>query len=116
MAQAGTTGTILVLTTLPDAGRARRLVRILVDRRLVACGTVVDRVTSVYRWEGRIEEAEESQVILKTRRGCWEALQTALAELHPYEVPEILALPVENGLPAYLAWVGAETDSEGCGG
>lgn len=116
MAQGGTGETILVLTTLPDAGLARDLVRTLVTLRLVACGTVVSRVTSVYRWEGRIEEAEEAQVILKTRRGCWEALQSRLAELHPYEVPEILALPVENGLPAYLAWVGAETEAEGCGG
>jgi periplasmic divalent cation tolerance protein len=111
-----TTGAILVLTTLPDAGLARDLVRTLVDRRLVACGTVIDRVTSVYRWEGTIEEAEEAQVILKARRGCWEALQAALTELHPYEVPEILALPVENGLPAYLAWVGTETDGKGCRG
>ena len=110
------TGVILVLTTLPDAGRAREVVRALVDRRLVACGTVIDRVTSVYRWEGKVEEAEEAQVILKTGRGCWGALQAALAELHPYEVPEILALPVENGLPPYLAWVGAETEAEGCGG
>lgn len=116
MPQDGTTGAILVLTTLPDAGRARDVVRTLVDRRLVACGTVIDHVTSVYRWEGKVEEAEEAQVILKTRRGCWEALLAALTELHPYAVPEILALPVENGLPPYLAWVGAETHGEGCGG
>ena len=116
MAQDGTASVILVLTTLPDGEQARRAVRALVDRRLVACGTVIDPVVSVYRWEGQVEEAAEAQVILKTRRECWEALRNALAELHPYDVPEMLLLPVETGLPAYLAWVGAETVSEGGGG
>lgn len=116
MAQEGTPSVILVLTTLPDGDRARRLVQALVDRRLVACGTVIEPVVSVYRWEGKVEETTEAQVLLKTRRECWEALRVALAELHPYDVPEFLALPVENGSPAYLAWVRAETVSQGGGG
>jgi periplasmic divalent cation tolerance protein len=63
----------------------------------------------VYRWEGRIEAADEAQVILKTRRDRWEALVEAIRQHHPYEVPELLAVPVERGIPSYIAWVGEET-------
>lgn len=101
--------TVLVLTTLPSPDEARALVRELVDQRLAACGTILERVTSVYRWEGKVEVAAESQVMLKTRRGCWEGLQSAVQQLHPYDVPELLAVPIETGLPAYLEWVRSET-------
>jgi periplasmic divalent cation tolerance protein len=116
VAQGDGPSTILVLTTLPDAERARALVHELVERRLVACGTVIDGVTSIYRWEGETEEARESQVILKTRKECWTALARAVTELHPYDVPELVALPIEHGLPAYLEWVGAETTENGVAG
>lgn len=107
-------GTILVLTTLPSSEEAQRFVRRLVDDRLVACGTVVDKVTSVYRWEGKVGSATEAQVILKTRRSRWEDLQRAVEQFHPYDVPELLALPIESGLLAYLDWVGSEiTDQQG---
>ena len=107
---------MLVLTTLPTASAARALVRALVDRGLVACGTIVDGVTSIYRWEGKVEEAAEVQVVLKTLRGRWDALQQAMIELHPYEVPEVLGLTIASGLQAYLEWVGSETtESEGGG-
>jgi periplasmic divalent cation tolerance protein len=107
---------ILVLTTLPTASAARALVRTLVDRRLVACGTVVGGVTSIYRWEGKVEESAEVQVLLKTRRGRWDDLQQAMTELHPYDVPEVLGLTIASGLQAYLDWVGSETtESEGGG-
>lgn len=108
--------TLLVLTTLPDREVARATVRSLVERRLVACGTLLDGATSVYRWEGTVEEAREVQVLLKTRTGRWDALRNAVRELHPYDVPELLALPVTAGLPAYLAWVGRETMPEGASG
>jgi periplasmic divalent cation tolerance protein len=104
------------LTTLPDREAAAAMVRALVERRLVACGTLLDGVTSVYRWEGVTEEAREVQVFLKTSTGRWNALQDAVDELHPYDVPELLALPVTAGLPAYLAWVGRETMPEGASG
>ena len=103
------TGTILVLTTLPDVEEAQRFVQRLVEERLVACGTVVDSVTSVYRWEGRVERATEVQVILKTQRARWRDLEIAVEQLHPYDVPELLAVPIETGLPAYLDWVVSET-------
>jgi periplasmic divalent cation tolerance protein len=104
---------IVVLTTLPNPGEAKAFVRRLVEERVVACGSVLGEVTSIYRWQGAIEEAGETQVILKTRRDRWEALQTAVRASHPYEVPELLALPVESGLGAYLEWVAAETTAHG---
>ncbi len=100
---------ILVLTTLPSPSAARAFVRDLVDRRLIACGTVVDGVTSIYRWEGKIEETAEVQVLLKTSRSRWDRLRAAIVELHPYEVPEVLGLTIASGLEAYLEWVGSET-------
>lgn len=100
---------ILVLTTLPTPAAARAFVRDLVDRRLVACGTVVDGVTSIYRWEGQVEETAEVQVLLKTSRSQWEPLREAMTELHPYDVPEVLGLTIASGLEAYLDWVGSET-------
>ena len=106
------TGTILVLTTLPSSEEARSFVQRLVDERLVACGTVLDNVASVYRWEGKVESATEAQVILKTRRSRWEDLRAAVERFHPYEVPELLALPIETGLQAYLDWVGSETTDQ----
>jgi periplasmic divalent cation tolerance protein len=106
-----TVTTILVLTTLPDAEQARTLIRDLVEQRLVACGTIVNQVTSVYRWEGKIEEALEAQVILKTRGDRWEELRSVVAAAHPYDVPELLAVPIASGLPAYLDWIGSETGS-----
>jgi periplasmic divalent cation tolerance protein len=105
-------GTILVLTTLPSSEEARRLVQRLVADRLVACGTVVEGVMSVYRWEGKVESATEAQVILKTQRSRWEDLKSAIEQLHPYDVPELLALPIESGLQAYLDWVGSETTDQ----
>lgn len=100
---------LLVLTTLASAADAGEFVRHLVERRIVACGTVLEPATSVYRWEGRVTESPEAVVLLKTTRERWDALCTAAAERHPYDVPELLALPVERGLPAYLAWLADET-------
>lgn len=106
---------IVVLTTVSNRDQARALIRQLVDRRMVACGTMVDGVTSIYRWKGAVEEATETQVLLKTRRDRWEDLQAAVRDLHPYDVPELLALPVESGLASYLGWVAEETIVEGGG-
>ena len=99
---------IVVLTTFADGAAARTMVRRLVDERIVACGTVVPG-QSIYRWDGEIAEADEVLVILKTRRERWPELARAVETSHPYEVPELLALPVDAGLPGYLAWLDAET-------
>ena len=106
---------IVVLTTLENTDQARALVRQLVDRRVIACGTVLANVISLYRWKGALEEAVETQVLLKTRRERWGDLQAAVRELHPYDVPELLALPVLEGLSSYLQWVADETIAEGGG-
>ncbi|UCF41365.1 MAG: divalent-cation tolerance protein CutA [Gemmatimonadota bacterium] len=103
---------IVVLTTLPTAAEAKAFVRRLVEQRVVACGTVLGDVTSIYRWQGAIEEAGETQVILKTRQDRWDALQAAVQASHPYDVPELLAVPVASGLGAYLEWVATETTAD----
>ncbi len=104
---------IVVFTTLATAEDARTLVRHLVEERVVACGTLLEAVTSVYRWQGAIEEVTETQVILKTRRARWDDLQDAVRDLHPYDVPELVAMRVETGLPAYLAWITEATAAAG---
>lgn len=100
---------IVVLSTLASADEAVALVRVLLDRRLVACGTVLPGARSLYRWEGKIADEQEAVVFLKTRSARLDALRDAFVELHPYRVPELLALPVSFGLDRYLEWIGGET-------
>lgn len=97
--------TVVLLSTFPDHAAARTAVRALVEERLVACGNIVTGVESIYRWQGAIETAEEVMVIFKTTADSAEAAQARLRELHPYDVPEILRLPVDGGWPPYLDWV-----------
>ena len=99
----------VVLISTPGAEAGRQLARVLVEERLAACGSVVPSVTSVYRWQGAVEEEEEALVVLKTAADRVEALTRRALELHPYDVPEILALPVNGGNPGYLEWVIDET-------
>ena len=101
--------TLLVLTNLPDREGAKQLARELVDRRLAACVNVLNGCTSVYRWKGEIETAEEVPVFIKTRRALYAEVEAAIRSLHPYELPEIIAVSVVRGLPAYFDWVAAET-------
>lgn len=103
------TETRLVLTTCADGEQAGRLAGELVRRHLVACCTVLPGATSVYRWEGKVTKEKEFVCLLKTQADRVEMLKSALDELHPYDVPECLVLPVEAGLDAYLAWVRTET-------
>lgn len=100
---------VLVLTTVPGDYDGEGLARALVDRRLAACVSVLPTMVSTYRWRGLIERADERQLLIKTRRDRVEALRTALADLHPYDVPELLVLPVLGGSTAYLTWMLAET-------
>lgn len=100
---------VVVLCTAPPAGAAD-LARQLVEERLCACVNVLPSVHSSFRWEGRVESAEESLLIAKTTAAAAPQLRDRIVELHPYDVPEVLELPVGGGLPAYLAWL---TDSVG---
>lgn len=99
----------LILSTCPDADTAQRLARTLVEERLAACVSLLPGVVSTYRWQGDVEQATEVQLLAKTSGDRREALMARLAELHPYELPEILAVETAAGLPAYLDWVAAET-------
>ena len=101
--------TLLVITTCPDAAVAEDLARSLVEDRLAACVNILAPCRSIYRWQGQVETAAEVPLLIKTGAECYPALEAALRERHPYEVPEIIALPVAAGLPAYLGWVAAET-------
>jgi periplasmic divalent cation tolerance protein len=101
--------TLLVITNLPNREAALGLARELVERRLAACVNVLAECTSIYRWRGEIETAQEVTVLVKSRSALYEELEAAINELHPYEVPEIIAVPVVRGLAEYLAWVGEGT-------
>jgi periplasmic divalent cation tolerance protein len=96
---------LVVLVTGPDRAMMEELARTLVEERLAACVNVLDRLRSIYRWEGAVEEADEVLAILKTTRGRLGRLERRVSELHPYEVPEVLALPLAGGSEAYLAWI-----------
>ncbi len=107
-------GVDLVLVNAPP-DRAAAMARSLVEQRLVACVNILPAVRSVYRWEGKIEEADESTLLMKTRRSLIPELTAAVKLLHPYEVPEIIALPVagDRGNADYLRWVLSETERSG---
>jgi len=103
------TDAVVVLITIATNEEALTLIRELLDRRLIACGTVLPGGRSIYRWEGKIADEQEAILLLKTRSGCVEGLRRAFAELHPYKVPELLAMPVTGGLERYLGWINSET-------
>ena len=101
--------TLLVFTNLPDRDAAIKLAQGLVAKRLAACVNVLGGCTSVYRWKGEVETADEVPVLVKTRASRYDELEAAIRELHPYELPEIVAVPIVRGLPEYLEWVTEET-------
>ncbi|HSD20037.1 MAG TPA: divalent-cation tolerance protein CutA [Anaeromyxobacter sp.] len=100
---------LVVLVTAPSPDQAAEIARALVEERLAACGNVVPAIRSIYRWEGKVHEDAEALLVLKTTRGRFEALRDRVLALHPYDVPEVIALPVEAGNAAYLAWIAAES-------
>lgn len=95
----------LVLTTAPDREVAERLARTLVEERLAACVNVLPAMQSIYRWKGQIESASEQLLVVKTRTADYAAVEARIRALHPYELPEVIAVPILAGLPAYLAWL-----------
>jgi periplasmic divalent cation tolerance protein len=100
---------LIVLTNCPDAEIADRIARTLVEQKLAACVNRMPAVDSVYRWQGAVERAVEVPLLIKSTRERLPEVQEAIRALHPYEVPEIVAIPVVAGLPAYLRWVVDET-------
>lgn len=99
------TDSIVAFVTAPGAEKASEIARTLVEEGLAACGNVVPGLRSIYRWEGRIFDEPEALLILKTQSSRFEALRARVLSLHPYECPEVIALPIEAGHPAYLAWI-----------
>ncbi|HEY2615372.1 MAG TPA: divalent-cation tolerance protein CutA [Chthoniobacterales bacterium] len=102
--------TLLALSTFPDPDTARRIATELVTGKLAACANILPAVESIYRWEGKMESASETLVFFKTTAARYSAFQDKLKSLHPYDVPEIISVRLEDGLPEYLRWVG-----ESCG-
>lgn len=104
-----TTGHAIVLVTAPKLLVARRLARILLEQRLIACANIVPRVESHYWWQGRIESGDEVLLVLKTRRSSLRKLEAAVLTHHPYDTPEFLVLNLNAGSKRYLDWLDAET-------
>ena len=102
---------ILVLTNLPDRDSAEKLAGQLVDQRQAACVNILAPCTSIYHWQGKTESAQEIPLLIKTTEERYAALEQTIRALHPYELPEIIHVPVTGGLPAYLNWVSEETSS-----
>ena len=102
----------IVMTHMPDAATAEALAGALVEARLAACASVAANVQSVYRWQGKIERANEVTLTIKTTQRHYPALESAIRAAHPYELPEIIALPVVAGLSSYLQWVATETSPD----
>lgn len=95
----------IVLCTVPDSATGERLAQSLVEVNLAACVNLLPAVTSIYRWQGNIQKDAECLLIIKTRRDRFASLCGTMRELHPYELPEIIAVPLIDGLPAYLSWL-----------
>lgn len=102
---------LLVLTNLPDRAAAESLAAMLVEQRLAACVSVLAPCSSVYRWKGELQRDEEHPLLAKTTTERYAALESAIRAAHPYELPEIVAVPIERALPEYLAWIAAQTES-----
>lgn len=103
-------GILLVITNLPDAPAAARLAQQIIEARAAACVNQLAPCTSTYRWQDNIETATEVPLLIKTTQSAYPRLEQLIRAAHPYELPEIIAVPVSAGLPAYLAWVSGETN------
>lgn len=95
----------LVLTTISSSEEARNLANALVERRLAACVNILPRIDSIYRWKERVEKSQEFLLLIKTTESAVEKLLDAIQELHSYEVPECIVLPIESGSEPYLKWI-----------
>ena len=98
-------GPLLIFSTCPDRESAERLARALVEQRVAACVNILPGIRSLYRWQGKLESAEELLLLIKSNELAYPEAEQLIRRLHPYELPEIVAVPVGNGLPAYLDWI-----------
>jgi periplasmic divalent cation tolerance protein len=98
---------ILVLTNLPDTVSAEKLAEILIAEQLATCVNILAPCTSVYQWQGKLEKASELPMMIKTTRKLYKTLERTILKHHPYELPEIICVTIDDGLPAYLKWVAA---------
>lgn len=103
---------LLVFTNVPDVDTAERLARILIERRVAACVNILPAIRSLYHWQGQLETATEVMLQIKTIQPHYAELEAAIEAAHPYAVPEIVAIPIVDGLPAYLDWIRQETDKD----
>jgi len=101
--------TLLVITNLPERAAAERLAGALIEKRVAACVSILAPCRSMYRWKGAVQQDEEHPLLIKTSAARYPELEAAIRAGHPYELPEIIAVPIERGLPAYLDWVATET-------
>ncbi len=102
----------IILSTFPNRDTAESIARVLVEHGLAACVNIIGGVHSVYRWEGKVETSDEVLLIIKTRQEAYGRLEQELRDRHPYELPEVLCVAIDNGLPAYLSWIDASLVKE----
>ena len=107
------TGSIVLFCTCPSEAEARRIAEALVQSRLAACVNLLSGIESIYRWEGELETAKEVLLLIKSTAERWEELHARITELHSYDAPEIIALPITAGSEKYLNWIGRETSTGG---
>ena len=106
-------GVLLVLTNLPDRSSAQCVAQALIKNHAAACVNILAECSSVYRWQGKVETANEVPLLIKTTRAAYQRLEETIRAHHPYELPEIIAVPLSAGLPGYLQWVAQETQALG---
>ncbi len=99
----------MVFVTVPSYDKGREIAKFLLEKKLCACVNVISKVSSFYWWEGKIEEDEEALLIIKTREELFEKLKEAVLDVHPYDVPEIISIPIQKGYKKYLDWIEKET-------
>ncbi len=107
------TDKIVILTTCESEKEAAEVARHLVEKKLAACVNILPKARSIYRWKGAVEEAQEFVLLIKSRRDLLPALRTALASVHSYEIPELIALPIVDGSVEYLSWLDRELEAQG---
>jgi len=95
----------IILCTCPDKETAEKIAHLLVNDKLAACVNILPGITSIYLWHEQIELTQEHLLLIKSNKGCYQAIEKTIKKHHPYELPEIIAVPIENGSPEYLHWI-----------